>query len=261
MKRYKISVLFDGLFAGFCLFLIFFIIFSSFSGRNVSLVCSGILGFCFFILTAFLLSKRFDKKTLILSEQPKKQNLMFYLCLYPSDKTFIKLYGILGENLVKTPKGLFLASENAYVLPCFSFDGIKKSDIAKAYKRVNGKKTYILTDSVTPEITSFCAQFGNFTVYSENEVYAMFKKADMLIDETSLPTVKKQKFSVNVVINRVFKRKHALKYFGFGLTFMLFSFLVPFKLYYVIVGTIMLLLSLSCVLMPKTQPEKRFWEN
>lgn len=45
----------------------------------------------------------------------------------------------------------------------------------------------------------------------------------------------------------VFTRRRAPKYFLFGLTFLLFSFLVPYKLYYILFGTLLTVFSVICL--------------
>lgn len=260
MKRYKLSVLFDGAAVGLFTFITVFVIVFSFTNKTASLVCSAILGGTAFVLTAFLFTKRFDKKTLILNELPSKKNLAFHLCLYPSEKTFIKLYEFFGKNLIKTPKGLFLADENAYILPLFSFDGLKKSDIANAYKRANGKKTYILSDYIPAEIKEFCLPFGNkISFLSIDEIYLMFKKANMLPEEVF--TSKKEKTGIKTVLNHIFIKKRTPKYLIFGITFFGFSFLTPYKAYYVIFGSVMMCVALACLLKKAPDKQKSFWED
>ena len=45
----------------------------------------------------------------------------------------------------------------------------------------------------------------------------------------------------------VFTRRRAPKYFLFGVTFLLFSFLVPYKLYYILFGTLLTVFSVVCL--------------
>ncbi len=260
MKRYKISILFDGITVGVFSFFTIFVILSTFANKTASLICSSVLGGAAFVLTAFILSKRFDKKTLILNEFPLKKDLAFHLCLYPSEKAFIKLYEFFGKNLIKTPKGLFLADENAYILPMFSFDGLKKDDIANAYKRANGKKTYILSDFISAEIKEFCVSFGEKIAFlGIDEIYLMFKKANMLPEKTI--SVKKGKPKFKTIVSRILVKKRAPKYLIFGITFLCFSFITPFKAYYVVFGACMMILSLVCVLKKAPDEIKSFWED
>ena len=57
--------------------------------------------------------------------------------------------------------------------------------------------------------------------------------------------VKARDPKLRALLKPVFTRKRAPKYFFFGMAFLLFSFLVPYKLYYILFGTALTLFSLG----------------
>lgn len=261
MKRFDISVILDGIFAGFAVFFTLFIIFSTFAGATTVWICSLLIGAAAAVAGTFLIAKRRGKKALKSADIPKKENLMFYLALHGTDKTFIKLFGEFGKTVIKTPRGLYLESADCYLYPCFSFDGLTKSRIGEIYKKANGKTAYILAPAFSDDLRSFTRIFGDkIRLFGGEEVYELFKKADMLPPELNSVKKHSKKEAFKAAARTVFTRRRSPRYFVFGITFLLFSFLVPFKLYYIVFGSIMMILALLCLFVSPAAPEKNFWE-
>ena len=254
--KFNLAIILDGIFTGTVTFLMSFILLSSLVPYQLNWVFSVVLSICATAFCLYRLSKKHSLKLTGISDKLNKENLMFYLSLSKNEKIFVTLFARLGKTLIKTPKGLYFTQENAYVFPYFTFDALSKEKIASFYKRANGKKSFLLCDAPTEDIKAFCLPL-NIKVVGGEEVYLLFKKAEML-PEKQLNATKRRRFEE--IKLAVFSRKKTPKYFLFGITFMFFSFLVPFKFYYVFFGSLCLILSIICLFVstPKTKKELDF---
>lgn len=261
MKRYGVSVIVDGIFTGFAVFFTSFIIFGTFSGFAVTWVCSLLVGLLATALAIFVLGKRRNKKLLSAEDLPKKENLMFYLALNYSDDTFIKLFDSFGKTVFKTPNGLYIKEADSYLCPVFDFDGVTKNRVAEIYKLLNGKHAFIFAPEFSPEVRALANVFGGkITLMDGDDVYELFKKAEMLPPPQKEAKKQTKPQAFKTLMRTVFTRKRAPRYFLFGIAFMLFSFLVPFKLYYIIFGSVMMAFSLASIFVSPAPQAKKFWE-
>ena len=126
----------------------------------------------------------------------------------------------------------------------FSFDNVTKSDVVKIFNQLkSGQSAYILCQDLPSATRDFILKFnGKINAVDKVKVY------EFLIETNSLPQTKvgteeflKQK--PRAKLNLLQKNKYA-KYLLFGLSFLLMSFLVPIKLYYIIIGCLFLILSI-----------------
>lgn len=249
MKRMLFSVFFDAFFAGFAAFLVLFVVFSGFAETTpaalfAALLAAGTAALCFYRLYG----KR-EKTALSLQERRQTENLLFYLGLRREvNKLFSDAFVKLGKTAAVTKKGVYLREDDAYVYPCFSFDGVKKDDLGRAYFLSGSKKAYVFAPEFSAEMCAFARVFGEKIELCDGaETYRLFKNADMLPAEAlkeNKPTFAEK---MKNLLKPVFTRRRAPKYFLFGLTFLLFSFLVPYKLYYVLFGSVLTVFSVICL--------------
>lgn len=249
MKRMMFSVIFDSVFAGFAAFLILFVIFAGLMPKAaaVFLALALALGTC--SLCFYFLYGRRGKGASSAAAMREKENLFFYLGLQKDNKKlFLAMLSALGKTAAIGKKGIYVRENDAYVYPLFSFDGVKKDDVAKAYVMSGGKKALLLAPAYSAEVALFARTFGDkIKLIGGEEVYALFKKADMLPHAALPENTLSKKEKLYAVFRTVFTRRRAPKYFLFGLTFLLFSFLVPYKLYYILFGTLLTVFSVICL--------------
>ncbi|PWM72126.1 MAG: hypothetical protein DBX59_06685 [Bacillota bacterium] len=249
MKRMLFSVFFDAFFSGFAAFLVLFVLLASFLSIPLAVTLAALLALAVAALCFYKLYGKREKTTLSLQENRKKENLMFYLGLRKeTQKLFAAAFTALGKTAAATKKGVYVRENDAYVYPCFSFDGVKKDDLSRAYFLSGSKKAYVFAPEFSAEIRGFARAFGDkIELCGGDETYKLFKNADMLpaeaLKENKLTFAEKMK----ELLKPVFSRRRAPKYFLFGLTFLLFSFLVPYKLYYILFGTVLTVFSVVCL--------------
>ena len=249
MKRMMFSVIFDSVFAGFAAFLITFVLFSCFLGKGAAIFLALVLALGLTALCFYFLYGRRGKGAASVLATKEKENLFFYLGLQKDNKKlFLNLFGALGKTAAVTKKGIYVRENDVYVYPFFSFDGVKKDDLSFAYTASGGKKAVVLAPAYTPELQLFARTFGErLHLLGGEDVYALFKKANMLPHAALPENTLSKKEKLYALLRTVFTRRRAPKYFLFGVTFLLFSFLVPYKLYYILFGTLLTVFSVVCL--------------
>lgn len=249
MKRMLFSVFFDSFFTGFASFLVLFVLFAAAMPVTAAVGCALAGALLAAALCFYLLYGKREKNTLSAEETRKKENLLFYLGVKGGGaRLFAKAFCAAGKTAAATGKGVYVKENDAYVYPVFSFDGVKKDDICRAYIASGSKKAYVFAPDFSPEVRAFTRAFGDkIALLDGNAAYRLFKQADMLPAEALKEPAPTRKEKLRALLKPVFTRKRAPKYFFFGMAFLLFSFLVPYKLYYILFGTALTLFSLVCL--------------
>lgn len=252
MKNY-FAIIIDSFLCSIISFILLKILFSLFLSNTLSicfaLICSIAL---FLVFLRIFLSKR-DFNFLKIKEQKQANLTLSQLPFLKKEEIvslFFSVFTKLDENPKKQGNKIFLPLKNSFVFFLFSFDDIQKSQIIKIYNSLYEKQSaIILTKDYSPEIEKFCQKFnGKIRLYNGEKVYYLLKKAD-IFPQNKILFFEDKKEKLNFF--NLFNKKRAKNYFFFGIIFMLYSFIVPLKLYYIIVGSLFLILSLSCFLFGK----------
>ncbi len=150
---------------------------------------------------------------------------------------------------------LYLPEYGAVIFLRFDFDSVKKSEFIKFYNLLaDGEIGIIFSSSFPPEIKAFADNFsGKIRLFNGNDVYMLFKRAGIFPEnDVRFYKEKEKKWDFSLLFNK----KRARNYFLFGIIFLLYSFIVPIKLYYVIVGTLFLIFAITVKLFGKTEEDK-----
>ena len=149
----------------------------------------------------------------------------------------------LGVDYTKKENGLVINQGKYLLYPLFSFDQILKSDIIRAFNKIEqDEKIIILSNSFSDEIQEFCKKFmGKIILVTGVGVYNLLKKGHALPEITF--KLSKPKITFKEIIKKVLCRKKAKNYFFYGFIFLIFSFFIPFKAYYIISGTLFMIFS------------------
>ena len=252
MKNY-IPIISDTLFCTLSIFILLRFVFSTFLSSTLSFIFALTLS----LLSSLIFFKLFKKKsgkdflkkeevkkikemTIRLSFMKKSSQLTFFLRIF-------KKFNLTAE--IKNGR-LYIKERGVVIFLHFDFDMVKKSEIIKYFNQLDGDDIgVIFSSSFSTEITSFIANFnGKLKLYDEKEVFSILKKAEIFPEnDVCFFREKEKKWDFSLLLNK----KRAKNYFFFGVIFMLYSFIVPIKLYYIIVGSIFLILSLSLKLFGK----------
>lgn len=247
MRTLPIAIL-DSAFSAFLSFVLAFLIINFYVERPFSIIFSICIAVPIFIIAFGRIKKSMLSKSVENKKKKAVENMVYSLCLLERAKLlelFERAINNLDLKTLKKKHGIFVENKNVAIFPIFNFDGITKTDVVKVYNSVSLKeKAYILGDDIKPEVKSFMNRFSERIEFVEAEkVYQFLEKANSLPQERfpNLNSTDKHKF-----FKKLIKKKHANKFLIFGITFILSSWFVPIKTYYVICGCIFLMLSLIC---------------
>lgn len=257
MKKLSFRVFSDGAFTLFTSFCVSFVLLSFFIKMPYSIIIAASLA----LIISVLAVKRIANKTFnsgLKKEDEKKMNeTIGELNIMTKQKIvslFSKAFGKKGLFVKRRSGGLYSPKEKTLYLFHFGFIVLSKNDVVNAVNKLsNGEKTVIYTHEIKDGVSEFAVRFnGKAEILGEKEVYALLKETDCIPEPTFTP-VGSRHFKDAAL--KAFSKKRAPKFFGLGLLFLFCSFFVPFRIYYAVFGSALLIVSLICVLVPERKSE------
>lgn len=141
----------------------------------------------------------------------------------------------------------YVLLENCAIIADFKFSALGISDmcsICNLAKKLERKSIFVITKGIDRKAFQI-ANIENVQVKTIKikEVYKFLKKHD------SLPDLKRvrQKPSLSLIFQTVLSRQNFKNYAFSGVVLTLVSFITPLKLYYLILGSVSVLLALLCL--------------
>ena len=247
MKKYPLSFYADICFYFVAIYMLSFAVLFGLLPKPFSFIVSAGFSLGCTVLITGSLKKRRDKKY---GEYLDKEQLSAVTtklnCSSPKKncELFFAAFKVLGEEPRKIAGGILLPKKNTAVYVRFSFFRPEKKDIFRFANKKDAEFVELYSEKFSDEVKAFSIRFaGKITLKDENDAFKLLKSADSLPDTESVqPLLKTKKPSFDV--RRLIDRKKAKNYLFFGITFVLFSFFAPIKLYYLIFGSAFLSLSL-----------------
>lgn len=255
MKIRFLSVL-DALFSALIAFVLFFLIINFFVEKVYAISLSFFLSIPVFTLA---LKKLWDKNlltTLKKRQEIEKENCIFALSLM-TEQEIISLFqsALIKEGVLFEKKNgaLIIKAHKCALFFNFSFDGIRKTDVVKAFNHIpKDFKAYILAQSFTSDILSFIDKFGKKIIAVDGTKVYQFLKNNDCLPKSKVDLFDKKPKAV-LSFKTFIQRKNAKRYLSFGAVFLFMSSFVSLKLYYVCCGCIFLFLALVSRLYGKTK--------
>jgi len=140
--------------------------------------------------------------------------------------------------------GNYLVLENCVLISAFKFSILTVNDmggICELAQKFSGKRIYVLTKGIDRH-AFFIAGLENvkLNVVKIKTVYKFLSK------HNALPNLKpiKQKLSFKYIIQVIFARANFKSYAFSGIILVLVSFITPLRIYYIVLGSISLLLAI-----------------
>lgn len=244
MKKFYIPVIFDTVFIAFCLFIFNFIIINYTFNFKITLVLSTMLTMLFSLAVFKFLKKRFDKKNEKQKVEKESSDLVYSLSLKSDEdiiKIFLSAFNGSGLKAVKKNKCIFIENENKFVFTFFSFEQVSKKDVVRIKNLTESKNctAEIYSDCFSEEIIDFTSAFKNITLKDKRKVYEL-----LLSRKDEIITKKPQSKKIKTLSENFFAKKNAVKFFYFGIFFLINGYFVRIKIYYITVGLIFIVLSL-----------------
>ncbi len=254
MNNFSLSVFLDGIFVAVVLFLLFSMLFMLFLPPTACYV----LALCLAIGISIILYKfMFEKKSKLTQQSSllkKAESLAVQLNLMTHTEVlniFERAYKALNKCVKKQKGVLIIEDEKLVILPKFSFDGISKTDLVKANTLTTGDyNLYVYSGEYSTDFTQFASRFLGVTLIPLTECYQLLEKTDTLPEFKYNTFPKKQRPKI---LNNVFQKKRAKNFLAFGIFFLISSYFVPLKTYYIISGAVMLIIALLSKIYGKTK--------
>lgn len=254
--KITLSFILDAIFTALISFLISLTILSYFLRPPFSIVFSVVFGLLFCLLFIKISTDKQKKNDLSLADKKAKEIMLTQLKLYtPTEQNdfFQKVILAQGKSVERKKGGLFVKETPFAVFPLFNFDGVKKSEIVRAFNSIKKEQTaYILADDFSLEVKDFAERFdGRIKTVDGEELYKFLSEKDLLPQvKYSFPEKKKLGLST---LKNLLEKKKSKNFLFLGLSFIGFSYFVPLKTYYIICGSAFLIFSLILRLYGKSQ--------
>ena len=188
------------------------------------------------------------KKVKSAEKQEYQDTINTFLFMTGTDKNeyFEKFINTFSLTTERKKNGVYIPEKTTYVFIRLDFEQVNKTDIVRYFNLLTKKQTaIIIAEKFSPEIVSFASRFDNkIKLIDGEELFYNLKKHDFLpkISYPSEPTIKVKPSPFDTLLNK----KRAKNFLLFGLLFLFFGYFVPLKTYYVISGSIFLILSAVC---------------
>ncbi|MBR2870549.1 MAG: hypothetical protein IKB98_04155 [Clostridia bacterium] len=250
MRINLVSLFLDGVFVFIGFFILGIIFLNYFVPHPYSVVIaislSGI--FTLFSVKKMLSSRQKKSKASFGKKQISKTltalNLMDKKSL---DELLLNALEITDGKMVNG--GYYSKSQNKGFLFKFAFEKVSKSDVVKAFN-LGGEFAEIYSESFDKEVIEFAERFnGKVVLKNSEDVYNLLSEKRLLpnVDYSAFYTERKKP----IIKKELLYKKNAKKFLIFGVTFCLFSFFAPIKIYYLISGGLMISYSIFLMLFGK----------
>ncbi len=243
----SLATVIDTIFTTFIFFLLTFILLYYFIERRFAIAFSLILSVPISMIIFKRLNVKSGKNKIKKQKLVAVENTCTALGFYTTterNELFAKAVTRLGYAVTRKRGGIFIDGKNSALFIRFGFNAVDKTDVVKIFNSIKStEKAYILAPNFSQDILNFIARFGSRIIAVDGEkVYDFLNKTNCLPKEKLPPTsnkLTKENFRIAFL-----DAKKAKRYFTFGLLFLLMSYFVPIKIYYVIFGCIFLIFAL-----------------
>ncbi len=259
MKKFYLSTIIDCTFTIISLFLIFFVVFNCFFYKGLSIVLGALFTLAVSLpLLYFLVKKRknFHQNALLIKNA---EQVIFSLSFYTTKKLlalFEKALTLLNEKVENKETHLFLPEKNVVLFFKLGFEKVTKVDIVKAYNLLDfssSQKVYVFAEDFENDVKTFANRFnGLVNLLNKTTIYKLLQKSELLNEIEVAPVYTASK---KLNLKSFFTKKRAKSYLTSGIVFLTFSFFVFYKVYYIIVGCILLVLALVCIFIKNPEQE------
>lgn len=259
MSKFRIINLIDKLFITFATFLIIYA-WINFYIRDLwtTFILSIVFTFACVYLLYFILNKQQEKKDLT-AKNIKEVN-EYFLCFRLSSKQ--KKLQLLNEILsvdhltILKKNSLVFVRDNKKILVIIAsyIDTLTQKDLITLIEQnftqeVDGFE--IICNEKSPNLKTNLYTNKVINVVTKNNLYTeYFKKYNLYPDKSEI-NLKSTKVSLLDILKGFFVPKKAKAYFVYGLLLIFSSLILPFQAYYIVIGSMLLLFSIICKILPK----------
>lgn len=187
------------------------------------------------------IGRRQRAKFLLSRDEKNKKLLSLHLSLSSDDEIKKLLKSYLGEG-TKISGTRLICGENLFFFD-FRMHPLTEDDVAKVIKRKGEKKT-LLCVAISPEGAQLAQNFS-IEVRTIERLYGDFKEKGLLPEKYAFDGA--PKLSLLRRVKNRFSRKLCAPLFWSGASLLFLSYFTFFPLYYIVSGSIMLILSAAAL--------------
>ncbi len=264
MSKFKIINLFDKLFISISIFLIIYA-WINFYVRNLwttfflSLIFSAA---CVFVLYYFL-NKKQEKVELGKKNTDEMNKSFLVFRLTPRKQKMELLYNLLSKEFnTKLDNGIltYIKDEKKHlVIVATHIERISENDLINLvdeFLDIDVDVIDIICNDVNPNINSKIFVDKKITFITKQKLYLdYFSKYQIFPDNSKIDTsITKLRFKD--ILNNMFIPQKAKSYFFCGLILIFSSIILPYHIYYIVFGSLLLIFSILCKILPKLKKNK-----
>ena len=263
MKNFPLATLIDTFLTVILGFLFCFLVLNYFVDKPYSIIIAISLGVMFALLVYKVSIKKFKKRQSEKAQTEQSElviNQLDFLSANELTTLFFKALEDDGKKPERKRGYIYLKESKTAIFLSFGFENKNKKDIVKAYtytcdKEKDISRSIILAGEFPAEIIEFANRFGGkIKLVYGNDVYKFLLKHDNL-PKITCEILKTQKIKRKKLSSLLYK-KNSRKFLLFGFMFLLMSYVVPIKLYYLIFGGIMLIFGFTLMFFGKYTEEE-----
>ena len=155
----------------------------------------------------------------------------------------------LAKKTVKATSDTMTSSEKVVFIPCYGNPVLTHAELATAIKKAKQKKAdslIIACPACSPELGKLAnmATNPNITILNQAQIYNIYVKPNNLLPKEALHLRGKVKLGFKDLLNHAFSGKRTKSFVWLGLILILSSFFVAFKLYYLVMGSTLLVFAI-----------------
>jgi hypothetical protein len=215
----------------------------------VSVFIALLLSILFNRLGVHILNRKDDKSKISISEM---ENL---LSLYGIDYQIDLILSAIPNyfNPIQTDYGVILTlnCEQVQIFTNYKYNSCSMEDIAKFYRtaKKNGISTaYILSRQNPRNILVLATSLDiKFTFITSKQLHKKLYNHNLLMENIK-PVKEKQKVKLSEILAEIFQRKRAKYFFICALILSLSCIITPYKIYYMIITSIVASFGIACIL-------------
>lgn len=264
MSKFKIINLFDKLFISISIFLIIYA-WINFYVRNLwttfflSLIFSAA---CVFVLYYFL-NKKQEKVELGKKNTDEMNKSFLSFRLTPRKQKMELLYNLLSKEFnTKLDNGIltYIKDEKKHlVIVATHIERISENDLINLvdeFLDIDVDVIDIICNDVNPNINSKIFVDKKIIFITKQKLYLdYFSKYQIFPDNSKIDTsITKLRFKD--ILNNMFIPQKAKSYFFCGLILIFSSIILPYHIYYIVFGSLLLIFSILCKILPKLKKNK-----
>jgi hypothetical protein len=248
MKKFYLLLVLDGLLVAFSGFFVSLVLLRYFTASKFALIPSTLVGVFLAGFFAYRRIKKTDGKIKSKKEKERLEETLLTLNFMQKKEVLELVEKMLThykEPFEKKRDLIYLTDKKVILYLSCGIDGATKTDIVKLYNKIpDGYQGVIVCTDTSDQVKAFCDRFKNkIKLLGGEKFYFCLKECDLIPKSTVTITEIKTKQSF---ISLIFSRQKARTFFLLGVSFLIMSFFVAYKLYYIIFGTAFTIFSVAC---------------